>query len=161
MILLALRMILNLKKHYMPPLLLMLSAILVLVLAMDPVRAQTCIADKQDFDFMQTSPTKFHHGRSEDVKSVYQRLLKRIGDPAIYGGTSLFYATSDGSAFSQAYCQQGKCTGTDILNGLNKCSVMNNVGCYPVAAIYDQKLYCLLEPAVNEYQGDKPFDPFE
>lgn len=123
--------------------------------------AQTCIADKQDFDFMQTSPTKFHRGSVEEVKSVYQRLLKRIGDSTIYGGTSLFYTTTDGSGISQAYCQQGKCRGTDILNGLNKCSVLNNIGCYPVAAIYNKKLYCLLEPAVNEYHGDKPFDPFE
>jgi len=128
---------------------------------MNSALAQTCIADKQNFDFMQTSPTKFHRGSVKEVNAIYQALLKRIGDPAIYGGTSLFYVTSNAAGFSQAYCKDEKCRGTDILNGLNKCSTLNNTGCYPVAAIYNKKLYCLLEPAVSEYHGDKPFDPFE
>jgi len=148
-----------LKKIFMLPLSLTLSVFL--MMAMSTARAQTCIADKQDFDFMQTSPTKFHRGSVKDVKAIYQALLKQIGDPAIYGGTSLFYVISGIAGFSQAYCTEAKCKGTDILNGLTKCSANNNAGCYPVAAIYNKKLYCLLEPAVNEYHGDKPFDPFE
>lgn len=133
----------------------------VLVTATSPARAQTCIADKQDFDFMQTSPTKFHRGSIKQVKSIYKALLKRIGDPTIYGGTSLFYVTSNASGFSQAYCKEDKCRGTDVLNGLNKCSVLNNIGCYPVAAIYNKKLYSLLEPAISQYHGYEPFNPFE
>jgi len=148
-----------LKKLFMYPVSVMLSV--GLAMTMSSARAQTCIADKQDFDFMQTSPTKFHRGSVEEVKAVYQALLKKIGDPAIYGGTSLFFATSDGAGFSQAYCAEGKCKGTDILNGLQKCSANNNIGCYPVAAIYNKKLYCLLGPAVSEYHDDQPFNPFE
>ena len=147
------------NKNFMYPLSVILSV--VLVTAMSPARAQTCIADKQDFDFMQTSPTKFHRGSITEVKSIYKALLKRIGDPTIYGGTSLFYVTSNASGFSQAYCKEDKCRGTDVLNGLNKCSVLNNIGCYPVAAIYNKKLYCLLEPAMNQYHGYEPFNPFE
>ena len=146
-------------KNFIRPLSITMTVIS--LVAISPAHAQTCIIDKQDFDFMETSPVKFHRGSIEQVKSVYQALLKQIGDPAIYGGTSLFYVISGIAGFSQAYCPEGKCTGTDILNGLNKCSVNNNIGCYPVAAIYNEKLYCLLEPAVNEYHGDKPFDPFE
>lgn|SRR5690606_25127401 len=139
-----------------------LSIILVLFLIVTNVaRAESCVSDKNDFDFMATSPTKFHFGKIESVKSAYGNFIDYIGDPGVIGGSSIYYITSDFASFSHAYCEDTKCTGLDILNGLNYCSMYSNKGCYPLAAIYNGKLYCLLDPSPKYYHSSGPFNPFE
>ncbi len=132
-----------------------------LMMLMNSALAQTCIADMTSFDFMQTSPNKSHVGSINEIKSTYKKFIEKIGEPTIYKKTSLFFVTSDFENFSQTHCEGEKCRGTDILKGLNECSLENNKRCYPIAAIYKQKLYCLLEPSFNEYHDYKPFNPFD
>ncbi|MGO4447619.1 hypothetical protein AB4Y96_01735 [Phyllobacterium sp. TAF24] len=124
-------------------------------------QASTCNSQIEKFDFMQTSPQKFYGGTVEEVRSAYKKLTDKIGNPSIYGRTTVFYVASDFSTFSQSYCDTEKCRGLDILEGLQKCSSSNNKACYPIAVIFKSNLYCLLEPALKYNSGDKPFEPFK
>lgn len=125
----------------------------------------SCITDASKFDFMITSGQIFYFGKEEEVRRIYTQLEEHIENPTIYGQTKLFYAQGGFKRLFTSNCAEKKCTGMDILEGLQNCSSeapdasSKNV-CHPLAAVYDGKVYCLLAPALDNYSSVKPFQPF-
>jgi hypothetical protein len=76
----------------------------------------------------------------------------------------VFYVTRDFSHFTQSECSGDKCRGMDILIGMQQCAAdpgSNGTVCTPIAAVYQSRVYCLLEPSLEEFDFDNPFRPFE
>ncbi|MEO9339909.1 hypothetical protein ABFT80_21000 [Mesorhizobium sp. SB112] len=124
----------------------------------------SCITDRSEFDFYSTSPTNYAFGAREDVSKAYKTLVEEIGDPANYEKPTVFYVTRDFSHFTQAECAGDKCRGRDIVFGAQQCAVdlgSNGTACTPIAAVYQSRAYCLLEPSLEEFHADNPFHPFE
>jgi hypothetical protein len=124
----------------------------------------SCITDRSEFDFYSTSPTSFAFGAREDVSKAYKNLVEEIGDPANYEKPTVFYVTRDFSHITQAECPADKCRGRDILIGEQRCATdpgSNGTACIPIAAVYQSRAYCLLEPSLEEFHADNPFRPFE
>lgn len=124
----------------------------------------TCVSDISEFDFYSTSPQKFHFGSREQVAGAYRLVIEAIGDPKWYAKPTLFYVTKAYTQFTKAECAGDKCEAMDILTGLQQCSYgaqSEADTCYPIAAVYQSRMYCLLEPSLEEFDASNPFRPFE
>jgi hypothetical protein len=140
-----------------------LCAIAVTVLIQSPARAASCIIDPKQFDFISSSPQLFYAGSEKQVRSIYDLLQKRLGDLSDQESAKLFYTTGSFSRISTSGCEGEKCSGMDIMLGLQACTAeaANSPEiCYPLAAIYKGKLYCLLAPALDNYDEQRPFSEF-
>jgi hypothetical protein len=140
-----------------------LGAIAVAVLIQSPARAASCIIDPKKFDFISSTPQVFHAGSEEQVRSVYGLLQKRLGNLQDQESATLFYTTGSFSRISTSGCEEEKCSGMDVMLGLQACSAEapdNPEICYPLAATYEGALYCLLAPGLDNYNARKPFSEF-
>lgn len=123
-----------------------------------------CVSDMSEFDFNDMSPQKFHFGTREEVSGAYELLIEAVGDPKWYDRPTLFYVTGGFTQFTKAECAGDKCRGMDILTGLQQCAFGAQSGadaCHPIAAVYQSRMYCLLEPSLEEFDYDNPFVPFQ
>lgn len=51
----------------------------------------------------------------------------------------------------------------EVLEGLQQCGeggMSKKDACYPLAVVYDGKLYCLLYPGQGDFDSSKPFVPY-
>jgi hypothetical protein len=141
------------------------SAIVLMILNLPftaPVHATTCETDLAKFDFMSTSPTSFNIGEKHNVDRAYEKLRQALGSLEKYDRTQIFYSKGY-DRLTQHYCENEKCKGTDILEGLQICSARAMSAadvCYPLAVVYKQKLYCLLYPGQTDFDPSKPFKPY-
>ncbi|MEO9339908.1 hypothetical protein ABFT80_20995 [Mesorhizobium sp. SB112] len=137
---------------------------LLAILASSSGWAPNCISDKADFDFYETSPQKYAFGTREQVAQAYELLVDAVGNPRWYAKPTLFYVTGAYTQFTRAECEGDTCNAMDFLIGLQQCSAgaMSAADtCYPIVAIYNSKMYCLLEPSHEGTDADQPFRPYE
>lgn len=131
------------------------------------VDAASCVLDPHKFDFMDGSAQVFRSGSEEQIKQVYGVLKDVVKDPSKYGASTIFYATNNYHSITSSLCEKNKCSGLDILKGLQNCSANGREkadACYPLAVVYNDKLYCILQPSLDNYTGKKPvsmLNPFE
>lgn len=124
----------------------------------------SCATELSEFDYISTSPQKFHFGSRKNVSSAYEALAKRIGRPENHAKPTLFFVTNDFSRFTHSECAGEKCRGMDVLLGEQKCGLdpeSKGARCTPMAAVYKGRMYCLLEPSLEEFEFDNPFRPYE
>ncbi|MFF2321969.1 hypothetical protein ACFVTJ_13025 [Agrobacterium sp. NPDC058088] len=141
------------------------SALALLVTLASPSGwSPSCVTDVSEFDFLRTSPTNFAFGSRNDVSAAYQKLIEVIGDPAHFEKPTLFYVTKDFSHFTKSECSGDKCRGMDILIGEQQCAAdpgSNKTACTPIAAVYQSRVYCLLEPSLEDFDAENRFRPFQ
>jgi hypothetical protein len=137
---------------------------LFVVLALSSGWTPSCISEEADFDFYATPTQKFAFGTREEVTQAYERLVEVVGNPKWYSKPTLFYVTGADTQLTRAECAGDKCDAMDVVTGLQQCSYGAQSAadvCYPIAAVYNSKLYCLLEPSHEGADADKPFRPYE
>ncbi|MFF2321970.1 hypothetical protein ACFVTJ_13030 [Agrobacterium sp. NPDC058088] len=141
-----------------------ITFISLIVLASSSGWTPSCTSDEAEFDFYAARPQKFAFGTRDEVAQAYERLVDNVGNPEWYSKPTLFYVTGAYTQFTKAECAGDKCDAMDVFNGLQQCSSGAQASadtCYPIAAVYNSKLYCLLEPSREGTNSSEPFHPYE
>tara|TARA_B100000378_G_C18045824_1_gene411950 strand:+ start:1269 stop:1796 length:528 start_codon:yes stop_codon:yes gene_type:complete len=139
--------------------------ITVLSILLLPVSAHalSCETDLSKFDFMETSAFKENRGTRDQVTYAYDVLANNIGELDSYPNTTIFYIRSLGQ-IAEFRCPKERCTGTDIsYTGMLDCQrIVDNkqLTCLPLAAVYNGKLYCLLQPSLKPGEPYREYVPF-
>lgn len=135
----------------------------VMMVAHAPAVAAECVTNPRHFDFVNTSAQIFYFGTEQDVRGIYGKLEDELDSSGIPAEATVYYAKGRFNNIVKSSCVGEKCTGSDILNGLQNCSSgppSPDNTCYPLAAAYKGKLYCMLAPGLDGYGAEKPFKDF-
>ncbi|MBO0128824.1 MULTISPECIES: hypothetical protein [Rhizobium/Agrobacterium group] len=124
--------------------------------------ALECETDPAKFAFTSDTPSTFNMGEKRDVDRAYAALAGALGPLDSYPKTRIFY--SKGYEGVRDYdCKDEKCRAMEVLEGLQQCGaggMSKKDACYPLAVVYQQKLYCLLYPGQPDFDPSKPFVPY-
>lgn len=124
--------------------------------------ALDCETDPARFTFTSDSPGTFNLGTREEVDTAYAALARHLLPLQRYPKTRLFYA----KGFSRILgydCKAAKCTSMEVLEGLQQCGaggMRREDACYPLAAVHQNRLYCLLYPGQKHVDPSRPFVPY-
>ena len=111
-----------------------------------------CETDPAKFAFSEDPLTPFYFGTQAEVDRAYQTLKEKIGPLDQYDKPTVFYSKGY-NRLAQHTCSGDKCNVPDIGKGFSACSAGGMSAadvCYPLAAVHQSKLYCLLAPAAKK-----------
>ncbi|MFK3780285.1 hypothetical protein [Agrobacterium sp. NPDC089420] len=127
-----------------------------------PAQAVTCVVEGSKFTFQTEGYGPiFGHGTQAGADRAYDLLQKELGDLAGFAKPTIFYVKA-GRQIVSGECAGEKCAAEEMQAGWKRCSegakTTDDI-CLPLAVVYQNKLYCLLQPPPPFEEG-KPFVPY-
>jgi hypothetical protein len=141
------------------------SAVLITALSCSSALALSCETDVSNFEYTDDRPAIFNFGTRADVDKAYSKLAETVGSLDIYPKPTVFF-TKGYDKLTQYNCSGGKCSSQDIGEGFSICVASPRSpgeSCYPLAVVYNNKMYCLLYPGTGSSDvgtSDGPYIPF-
>jgi len=139
-----------------------LTSVIVSVISAMPAHAVTCFVEGSKFNFQTEGyGPVFGHGTQAGADMAYGLLQKELGDLAGFAKPTIFYVKA-GKQIVRRGCAGEKCAAEEMQTGWKNCSEGARTPdemCLPLAVVYENKLYCLLQPPPPFEEG-KPFRPY-